>query len=331
MALPLGNTNGKTFFGRHIMSQWSTYEQTFADCSLQVKRYKSTSLKLFEDNSSDNSPLTWYTPDQVREQLIELKHTHQRLKTIESTLIQSRVKLDKEMDLGHVAKAAGIAVLGLVALAASNNKKKTWVPGYRRKDGTKVKGHWKNVNTLTTTAMSSSRLDKNSQNQLRSDKEVLLAKYNELINEIKHPISSIESLIEKGEEYILNPQRFIEEKEYEKRQRVERIQKQQASIRSFNQAIKLGIFISGISIFFALICHSLGLANYLSIILGLIVFGIFSQKLKNDILLGFWILFGLPSMFVVFLTGIGVQFGTSVGILAMIIFGGFLLLSATEK
>lgn len=90
--------------------------------------------------------------------------------------------------------------------------KKVWVQGYRRSNGTQVKGHWRTVDSSSSFDLfnaSSGLSQQSNQNtqKPKSHKEILIEKYVNQIQEVELLQQKYQNLIEQGEAYIRDPEK----------------------------------------------------------------------------------------------------------------------------
>lgn len=183
--------------------------------------------------------IQWLSVREVKQQLKSLNEDKNFFVKIHNDLDKYRTLLQKETDptqpinwLGALGEAASVFIAGAAVQATS--QKRVYVKGYRKKDGTYVKGYHKDVKTEASEGAkqafsnslgnigshrnNSSEEEKflREKEQLLRERDQLIYEYSVLIDKINSRLLRISTEIQLAESYVAHPrqfqQKYIEDK-----------------------------------------------------------------------------------------------------------------------
>ena len=232
------------------------YRTDLSALDTQVATHRFTKLKLSGTSG-------WLSARDVEVEAEKIRADRNFLKHIYDSLESNKNLLEKEPDpvepinlSGIVAGIVGVLLAGAAINAA--NQKKVYVDGYRKKDGTYVKGHYKTVHTGGAGSILSNsndyRYSKSEDNtlseeerllseeeRLLSEKERLILDYNGLMEKVINSIWSISNELKVAEDYIKDPvyfqQKTIAAEMRAKQDRIRRAEKDRKDRIEFEKAV----------------------------------------------------------------------------------------------
>jgi hypothetical protein len=150
------------------------------------------------------------------------------LSNIYDSIQSTKILLENEPDPIETIefdKIVGDIVVGVLGafIAGAGSQQKVYVKGYRRKDGTYVKSHYKTIHTARS-VLNNSNISEDTavseKESLHREKERLILEYDKLMEKINNRILTIINTLREAESYIKDPILF-KQKTLEVKKRLE--------------------------------------------------------------------------------------------------------------
>jgi hypothetical protein len=182
------------------MFQWSQKRNDLANLNQKLKANKQATVLYLRKGKR------WYAPKAVNEQLNNLRGINQKLTDIEEELnqkLQEIIEEPERLDYGRGLLEVAGALLSIWS-AIGTHTEKVQVKGYRRKNGTYVKPHYKTVRKRNT-PIAFDVSNRDTTKEELSPKEILIEQYKASILEVERTKFKCQDLINTGLDYIDNP------------------------------------------------------------------------------------------------------------------------------